>query len=186
VRVLRPVVETLVLPVLNAGRDLLLRGLIASQLICDQDPWWAALPLQQLSEQAFGGPFVPPALHQDVEHDAVLVHRAPQPVLLAGDLGDDLIQMPLVACARQPTADPIGDVLAELQRPLSYGLVADDDAACGQHLLDHAQAEREAEIQPNRVADDLGRKPVAGVAGGGRRCHPVRLRDLARHGKPPT
>jgi hypothetical protein len=71
-------------------------------------------------------------------------------------------------------------VLAELERPLPHALVADDDAARGQHLLDHAQAEGKAEIQPNRMADDLGRKPVAGVAGEGRRCHPIRLRDLAR------
>ena len=39
-RVLRPVIETLVLPVLNAGYDLLLRGPIAGQLVSDQDPWW--------------------------------------------------------------------------------------------------------------------------------------------------
>jgi Domain of unknown function (DUF6398) len=56
--------------------------------------------------------------------------------------------------------------------------VADDDAAGGQHLLDHAQAEREAEVQPNGVADDLGRKAVASVAGEGRRRHPVRLPAL--------
>ena len=61
---------------------------------------------------------------------------------------------------------------------MPYGLVADDDAAGGQHLLDHAQAEREAEVQPNRVADDLGRKAVASVAGEGRRRHPVRLPAL--------
>jgi hypothetical protein len=47
----------------------------------------------------------------------------------------------------------------------------------------HAQSERETEIPPNRVADDLGRKPVAGIAGQGRHCHSVRLRDLTRHGK---
>ena len=41
--------------------------------------------------------------------------------------------------------------------------MAHDDAAGGQHLLDHAQAEREAEVEPDRVADDLGRKAVAGV-----------------------
>src|SRR3954447_26003975 len=80
----------------------------------------------------------------------------------------------------------IGERLTELQRPLPHRLVADDDAARGQHLLDHTQAEWEAEIKPNRVADDLGRKPVAGVAGGSKHCHPVRLRDLARNGKPPT
>jgi hypothetical protein len=64
--------------------------------------------------------------------------------------------------------------------------MADDDAACGQHLLDHAQAEREAKVQPYGVADDLGREAVPGIAGGDRRCHPVRLRHLARHGKPST
>src|SRR4051794_3632840 len=77
-----------------------------------------------------------------------------------GDLDRDLIQMPLLARARQPPSDLISDVLAELARPLSDSLVADDDATCGQHLLDHAQAEREAEVQPNRVADDLSRKSV--------------------------
>ena len=72
----------------------------------------------------------------------------------------------------------LANVLAELQRPLPHGLVADDDAARGQHLLDHAQAEGEAEVQPHRVADDLGRKAVAGVAGASRRRHPVRLPAL--------
>ena len=65
-------------------------------------------------------------------------------------------------------------------------LVADDDAACGQHLLDHAQAEGKAKVDPDRLADDLSRETVAGIAGEGRHCHPVRLRDLAHHGKPPT
>jgi hypothetical protein len=40
--------------------------------------------------------------------------------------------------------------------------VADDDAACGQHLLDHPQAQRETEIEPHGMADDL--KPVTGIA----------------------
>src|SRR5919199_3008214 len=80
-----------------------------------------------------------------------------------------------IARARQPTADLIGEVLAELQRPLSYSLVTDDDAACGQHLLDHAQAEREAKVEPDGVADDLGREAVAGIAGANGRPHPVRL-----------
>src|SRR5688500_18295353 len=34
--------------------------------------------------EALGGMLVPPALHQDVEHEAVLVDHPPQPVLLAG------------------------------------------------------------------------------------------------------
>src|SRR4051812_12683686 len=39
------------------------------------------------------------------------------------------------------------------------------DAAGGQHLFDHAQAQREAEVEPHGVADDLARKAIAGVGG---------------------
>src|SRR3954453_19518181 len=63
----------------------------------------------------------------------------------------------------------LAERLAEFQGPLPHSLVADDDAACGQHLLDHAQAEREAEIQPDGMADDLSGKPLASVAGESRR-----------------
>src|SRR3954468_6141227 len=61
--------------------------------------------------------------------------------------------------------------LAELQRPLAHGLVADGDAARGQQLLDHPQAEREAEVEPDGVADDLRREAVAGVGGPDRLRH---------------
>jgi hypothetical protein len=47
---------------------------------------------------------------------AGLVHGSPEPVLLAGDLENDVIKMPLVSRARQPTADLIGESLAEFQR----------------------------------------------------------------------
>src|SRR3954464_13537296 len=172
------------LPMLNAWHDLPLCRTIAGKLVGDHDARRPALLFQQLPEQAFGGPFVPPALHQDVEHDAVLVHRAPQPVLLASDLEDDLIQMPFVSGRRQPPPDPVGEVLAELARPLSYALVADDDAARGQHLLDHAQAEREAKVEPDGVANDLGREAVAGIAGANGRRHPVWLPALLPIRKP--
>ena len=93
-RVLRPIIETLVLPVLDAGRDLLLRGPIAGQLVGDHDARRPALPLQQLAQQALGGALIAPALDQHVEHDAVLVHRTPQPVLLAGNFDGNLIEVP--------------------------------------------------------------------------------------------
>src|SRR6185437_14274978 len=104
---------------------------------------------------------------------------APDPVLLAGDFHRDLIEMPLIPGAGQPPSDPVDERLAELEGPLPHGLVADDDVASGPHLLDHAQAERETEIQPNCIADDLGWKAVAGMAGANGRDHPVRPRDPA-------
>jgi hypothetical protein len=53
--------------------------------------------------------------------------------------------------------------------------VADRDATGGEDLVDMAQAERKSEAEPDGVADDLGREPMSGVAGGGGRRHPVRL-----------
>jgi hypothetical protein len=42
-------------------------------------------------------------------------------------------------------------------------LMADDDAADGQQIFDHPQAQRKSEIQPDRVANDLGGKPVTAM-----------------------
>src|SRR5438094_2010521 len=92
--------------------------------------------------------------------------------------------MPLVAHSRKATTDLIGEALAELARPLPHGFVADDDAARGQQLLHHAQPERKAEIQPHGVADDLGRKPMALVAGGSGGRHSTRLPTLVSQRNP--
>jgi hypothetical protein len=54
----------------------------------------------------------------------------------------------------------------------------------GNHLLDHAQAERKTKVKPDGVADDLGRKAVAGIAGANGRRHPVRLPALLPIRKP--
>src|SRR3954470_14820758 len=83
-----------------------------------------------------------------------------------------------------PTTDLVGERLAELEGPLPHRLVADENVASRQHLLDHAQAQREPEIQPDRVADDFGRKPVAGVAGRCELAHRARLPAAISEGKP--
>ena len=91
--------------------------------------------------------------------------------------------MPSVADAREPTTDPVGELLAEFARPLSHGFGAEDDAAGRQQLLYHTQPEREPEIQPDRVADHLGGEPIAGIAGATSCRHPNRLLTLARYRK---
>jgi hypothetical protein len=149
------------------------------------------LPLQQLAKQAFGSLRVASAPHQNVEHHPGLIHRAPEPVFHPGDFDDDLIQVPFLACARQPTTDLVGERLAELQGPLASvdplrgSTVADDDAPSGQQFLDHAQGKREAEIQPHSVADDLGWKPVPGVGRlDAREVHSGPLPDRDQPAKP--
>lgn len=73
--------------------------------------------LQQLARESLGGGLrITPALHENVEHDPVLIDGAPEPVCYTGNLDDDLIPVPLVARTRQPAPDLIGRRLAELQR----------------------------------------------------------------------
>ena len=86
------------------------------------------MPLQELAQQPLGRLPVAPATDENVEHDAVLIHSAPQIMRLAGDLEHDFIEMPLVAGPGQPPADEVGELLAELQPPLADRLVADLDA----------------------------------------------------------
>jgi hypothetical protein len=91
VRILGSVVEAFVPAMLDPRHQHLLRRGIACQLVGDQHARRPTLLPQQLAQQALGGLLVPPALHQHVEHDAVLVDRPPQPVLLAGDGDHHLI-----------------------------------------------------------------------------------------------
>src|SRR3954447_26718509 len=90
----------------------------------------------------------------------------------------------LVARTGQPAPDLVGESLPELARPLAHGLVAHVDAAGRQHLFDHAQAQGKAEVEPDRVADDLARKAVAGVGGLGCGCHAGHLPVPAFPAKP--
>jgi hypothetical protein len=76
--------------------------------------------------------------------------------------------MPLVANRGRATTDLIGELLAEFARPLPHSFVADDDAASSEQLLHHAETKREAEVKPYGMADNLGRKPIAGISGGER------------------
>src|SRR3954447_57742 len=94
------IVQALVPAVLDPGHQLPLRRRIARQLVRDHDPRRPALLLQQLAQQPLGRFLVAPALDQHVEHGAVLVDGAPQPVLRAGNPDLDLVQVPLVTGRR--------------------------------------------------------------------------------------
>ncbi len=70
-----------------------------------------------------------PALDEDVEHLAVLVHRTPEGVQLAPDADEHRVEVPRVA---RPWTAPLqrgGKQPAEAQAPLADSFVADQDAA---------------------------------------------------------
>ena len=109
-RILCPVVEALVLPVLNAGHNLPLGGATAAQLVSDQHTGRSQLFLEQLAEQAFGGLLVAPTLDENIENKPFLVDRAPEPMLLAGDGDGDLIQVPLVTALGRAPTNAVGEL----------------------------------------------------------------------------
>ena len=75
--------------------------------------------------------------------------------------------MPLVARARAVATERIGVGLAKLPAPLAHRLVGQDDTALREQLLHVTVTEGEPKVEPDRVADDLRREPMAFVVGGG-------------------
>ena len=61
-------------------------------------------------------------------------------------------------------AAQLGGILrTELQAPLSDSFIADEDAPLGEEFLDVAEAQGKPVVQPDRVANDLGRVAITGV-----------------------
>ena len=99
--------------------------------------------LKKRLEETLGSVGITPILNQTVEHDAVLIHRAPEIVLHAPDLDEDLIEVPLVPAPWPAVAQAAGKRLAEFLAPAPHGIIGDDDAPLGEKQLDVPQAEAE-------------------------------------------
>jgi hypothetical protein len=72
--------------------------------------------------------------------------------------------MPTIARPRAALAQPSRDAGAELQHPSPHRFVGDVEPSFGQQFLDIAVAQGEAEVEPDRLLDDLGRKVMTAVA----------------------
>jgi hypothetical protein len=103
-------------------------------------------------------------LNEDVDHISILVDGPPEIVPLALHVHEELIQVPDVSLTSLPTPEVPSVVESELLTPLTYGFVGDNDSPFCQELLNISEAQTESMIQPDRVTDDLGRKPVSVVA----------------------
>ncbi|WP_240154510.1 MULTISPECIES: hypothetical protein [unclassified Burkholderia] len=104
---------------------------------------------------------IAPALHQDIQHGAVLIHGPPQPVHFAADRYHRLVEMPLVASRSCRCANTPGNDQAEFRRLAAGRFVREHDAADRQHFLDHPQVQREPVIELHRVSDHVGWKAMA-------------------------
>jgi hypothetical protein len=77
-RVFRAVFQVSTGPASNLGQDLAMSHAIVLQPVRDDTAGLEPQTSQQAFEKALRGCSVPPVLHQDVEHDAVLVRCAPK------------------------------------------------------------------------------------------------------------
>src|ERR1700691_4572974 len=80
------------------------------------------------------------------------------------DFQIDFVKTPGRMRFRRALAQMCGDHRPEVVHPAAHGLVRDRDPALREQILDVTKAEREPEIEPNRLMYDLGREPISGVA----------------------
>ena len=125
--ILRPVVQAFERAMLDAGHDIALCRAIGSQLVGDHEARRVPLSFHKLSHKAFGGLGIAAALHQNVENKTVLIDGVPEPVFLAANGDDDLIEVSfLTEPAGGSPPDIIGEMPAEFLLPEAHGLVRND------------------------------------------------------------
>jgi hypothetical protein len=171
-RVLGSIVEVATLPMLDIGQKLTLRNSITLQLVRDDDARRIVQTFQQPLEEALRSGGISAALHEDIEHDPVLVDSPPEITLLAVDPDENLIHVPLVPRPRPAAAQIVREARAEFETPPPNALVGDNHAPLRQDQLNVTKAQAEHVIEPHRVADELSRETVA-VVRTGRLLHPV-------------
>jgi len=96
---------------------------------------------EQAAEEALRSVRIPVLLEENVERGTVLVHRSPEPVLLAADLQRHLIRMPGATPSTPVPAWFLGIAAAELGDPAAHAFVAGADTTLRQHLLQIPEAE---------------------------------------------
>jgi hypothetical protein len=119
-----------------------------------------ALVLEQFAQQPQRCAGIAAFLNQNVQHFAFVINGSPKPHPFAANLHNHFVQMPAARWLGPGSPQILSEVATKFQTPTSDGLVANVDPALGQHLLDIAKAQGEPEIKPNRLADDVRRKPV--------------------------
>src|ERR1700757_1014811 len=140
------------------------RRRVGAQLVGDQQLRRKSLLLEKLAHQPQRCPSGAPALNQHVEDLAFMVDGTPEIHAYTGDPDHHLVQMPSIAWPRPTLPQPSRNRRAELQHPTPHRFIGDVEPALGEQFLHVAVAQREAEIEPDRALDDLGRKTMAAIA----------------------
>jgi hypothetical protein len=161
--ILSAIVQVAALTVLDIRQALALRHPVAFQLVGDENARHVLQPLQETLEEALCRAGIAAGLDQNIKHDAVLIDSAPEIMQLALDPNEHLVQVPLVTGSGPAPTQIAREARAKLQAPAPDALVGDKHAALRQEQLDVPKAQAEYMVEPNRVADELGREAVTVV-----------------------
>jgi hypothetical protein len=82
-------------------------------------------------------------------------------VLLSIDSNKDFVQMPGVVEATLTPLQISGIARTELLTPDSNRFIRDEDSAFGEQIFDISEAQAETMVNPDRIADDFPREPMA-------------------------
>ena len=123
-------------------------------------------------------------LHKDVQDITVLVGRAPQILLATPDRDEHLVEMPGVSHPTVAAPQPPRVDRTEPLAPLPNRLVGDRHASLREEIFGIAEAEAEPMVEPDRVADDVGRESIYVLADWlliGLLCHSSPQPDCEHH-----
>ena len=113
----------------NLRKQLTLSHAVASQLIGHDHTPHILKAFQQPSEETLCCFGIPPWLNEYVEHNALLIHGAPQIVLHTLDPDEHFIEVPFVSRPGPAAAQTAGKGLAELLAPAPDRLIGSDNAS---------------------------------------------------------
>ncbi len=127
------------------------------QLIRHDPDWPNALAPEKLSHEFQCSPLVSALLNQDVENFAFTIHGAPQVHLLAADIHENFVDVPMIKDC------PAGIGLSELQHPQTDRFIADVDSSLREKILNIPVAHRKTKIEPNGLSNNVRMEAVAPV-----------------------
>src|SRR4029077_12585463 len=135
-RVFRAIVQISALSMFSLWKQLTLSHTVASQLIGHDHARHILKAFQQPSEESLCCFGIPPWLNEDVEHNALLIHGAPQIVLHSLDPDKHFVEVPFVSWPGPTAAQTAGKGLAELLAPAPDRLIGSDNTSFSQEQLD--------------------------------------------------
>lgn len=140
------VVETFV--VMGSRRD------VATQLVCDDNPWLAKLR-DQLCHETLGSFRISARLDKNIERITVGVDSTPEPMRHAVDRNHNLVEVPFVVRPRPVTAYARGEMRSKPIDPAAYCFSADHHATFGKQIFNIRRTQRKTMVRPDRVGNDF-------------------------------